>query len=81
MTAVLAGEGSLEALITWMHRNLTGEAPVQTDLAWTVAWAESQQMDAADLLLFAADLPLTASLIGIDELSREGLPYQTVYSF
>lgn len=81
LTAALAGGDSLEALIDLLYRNLTDEAPVPTELAWTVDWAESQQMDAADVLLFVADLPLTASLIGVDELARDGVAYQTVYSF
>lgn len=81
VTTGLAGGDSLEALIALLHRNLTGTAPAQADLTWSVNWAESQQMDAAELLLFVADLPQTAALIGVEDLAREGLAYQTVYSF
>lgn len=80
VVADLAGGDSLDALIGLLHRNLTGSAPTQAELDWTLDWAESQQMDAADLLLFAADLPQVAELIGVDELARDGLAYYPAFN-
>lgn len=73
----LAGGDSLQALVTLLYRNLTGHAPNQEELQWTLALAEQQYWDRADVLLQVAQLPQTAELIGLDVLASQGVAYDS----
>lgn len=70
--AQLAGGDSLEALIGLLYRNVTGTGPSASEQTWALNWAHDQNWDATDLILFAAELPQTATLIGLPELAEQG---------
>ena len=73
--AQLAGGDSLEALLGLLYRNVTGAAPSQDTMDWTLAWLDAQDGDATDAILYAVELPQTAELIGLPDLVAHGWSY------
>ena len=72
----LAGGDSLEALIALLYQNVAGQAPSDADMQWALELAQAQQWERADVLLYAAELPQTAALIGLPTLAVQGIAYE-----
>ena len=77
----LAGGDSLEALLGLLYRNVTGAGPSQEEMAGALDWLESQNWSATDAILYAAELPQTAALIGLPELAQQGWGYSFGYAW
>jgi hypothetical protein len=71
----LSGGDSLEALVTLLYGHVAGRPPSAAELQWTQVLVEEQQWDHADLLLYVAELPQTAELIGLNALAAQGVAY------
>lgn len=75
VTAGLAGGSSDSDLVRLLYRNVTGQAPSEADLQWTVAYAHDNDFSQADILSVIAGIPQTFARADLVGLQQHGLTY------
>lgn len=76
VAAHFAGGASLEALLAQVAVHVIGAALSADELQWHLDFAEARGMDAADVLAFAAELPITAQRVDLVGLAQQGVAYE-----
>ncbi|HWV09047.1 MAG TPA: hypothetical protein VN156_05865, partial [Pseudomonas sp.] len=72
----LSGDTSLEALLAQVYTHVTGAAPSADELQWHLDFAQTQALDAAELLVMAVELPVTVQRIDLVGLAQQGVAYE-----